>query len=75
VHDRRVKTAAFLISALLLVASAAQAQREGPTPQSPENIKAECWMKYDKERKLSLDQRLALVEKCVQARQINQPPR
>ena len=63
-----MKTAAFLLLALLLVPTAAQAQREAPTPQSPENIKAQCWMKYDKERKLTLDQRLALVEKCVQQR-------
>ncbi len=29
-------------------------------------------MKYDKERKLTIDQRLALVEKCVAERQAGQ---
>lgn len=67
-----MKTAALLILALLLVPTAAQAQREAPTPVLPENIKAQCWMKYDKERKLTLDQRLALVEKCVAERSAGQ---
>lgn len=67
-----MKTAAFLILALLLVPTAAQAQREAPTPPSPENIKAQCWMKYDKERKLTIDQRLVLVEKCVAERSAGQ---
>lgn len=64
--------AAYLVLSLLLVPAAAHAQREAPTPQSPENIKAQCWMKYDKERKLTIDQRLALVEKCVAERQAGQ---
>jgi hypothetical protein len=68
-----MKTAPLLILALLLVSTTAQAQREQPTPASPENIKAQCWMKYDKERKLTIDQRLALVEKCVAEQQIRQP--
>jgi len=63
-----MKTARLLILALLLIPATAYAQREAPTPVSPENIKAQCWMKYDKERKLSLDQRLVLVEKCVAER-------
>ena len=67
-----MKTATLLILALLLVPTAAQAQREQPTPASPENIKAQCWMKYDKERKLTIDQRLALVEKCVAERMAGQ---
>jgi hypothetical protein len=70
-----MKRFAFLILLLFLVPAAALAQREAPTPASPENIKAQCWMKYDKERKLSLDQRLALVEKCVQQRQAEQTGR
>ncbi len=67
--------AASLALALFLVPAAAQAQREAPTPTSPENIKAQCWMKYDKDRKLTLDQRLALVEKCVQQGLTEQPGR
>ncbi len=67
-----MKTAALLFLALLLVPATAQAQREARTPVSPENIKAQCWMKYDKERKLTIDQRLALVEKCVAERTASQ---
>jgi len=63
---------AYLLLSLFLVPAAAYAQREAPTPVSPENIKAQCWMKYDKERKLTVDQRLVLVEKCVAERQAGQ---
>jgi hypothetical protein len=35
-------------------------------PMTPEQAKADCWMKYEEDKKIkSLDQRLALVEKCV----------
>lgn len=64
-----------LLGAALLAASAAFAQREEPTPPSPENVKAHCWMKYEKDRKLSLDQRLALVEKCIDQGLKAQPAR
>jgi hypothetical protein len=63
---------AYLLLSLFLVPAAAHAQREAPTPVSPENIKTQCWMKYDKERKLTIDQRLALVEKCIAERQAGQ---
>jgi hypothetical protein len=61
---------ALLILALLapLAASPALAQREAPTAPTAENIKAQCWMKYEGQRKLKLDQRLALVEKCIEER-------
>ena len=62
-----------LIAAALLAASTARAQRESPTPPSPENIKAQCWMKYEAQRKLTLDQRLALVEKCIDERTKGRP--
>jgi hypothetical protein len=67
-----MKLAAVLFP-LLLLPAAALAQREPPPPPSPEKIKADCWMKYDRDRKLTLDQRLALVEKCVAERQAGQP--
>lgn len=67
-----MKTAALLLLTFLLVPTTAYAQREAPTPPSPENIKAQCWMKYDKDRKLTIDQRLALVEKCVAERNAGQ---
>jgi hypothetical protein len=40
-----------------------------PAPQAamtPETAKADCWMKYEGDKKIkNIDQRLALVEKCV----------
>ena len=40
-----------------------------PTPQepmTPEKAKADCWMKYESDKKVkNIDQRLVLVEKCV----------
>ena len=33
---------------------------------TPEQAKADCWMKYEEDKKVkNIDQRLALVEKCV----------
>ena len=35
-------------------------------PLTPEKAKADCWMKYEGDKKIkNIDQRLALVEKCV----------
>lgn len=35
-------------------------------PMTPEKAKADCWMKYEEDKKVkNIDQRLALVEKCV----------
>jgi ABC-type glycerol-3-phosphate transport system substrate-binding protein len=35
-------------------------------PMTPEKAKANCWMKYEGDKKIkNLDQRLSLVEKCV----------
>ena len=35
-------------------------------PMTPEKAKADCWMKYEGDKKIkSIDQRLSLVEKCV----------
>src|SRR5262245_55191716 len=35
-------------------------------PLTPEKAKADCWMKYESDKKVkNIDQRLALVEKCV----------
>lgn len=41
----------------------------GPPPKAaltPEEAKAQCWMKYESDKKVkNIDQRLTLVEKCV----------
>ena len=35
-------------------------------PATPEQAKADCWMKYENDKKIkNIDARLALVEKCV----------
>jgi len=35
-------------------------------PMTPEKAKTDCWMKYEGDKKIkNIDQRLALVEKCV----------
>jgi hypothetical protein len=45
-------------------AAAAPAAPKGPL--TPEQAKADCWMKYEEDKKIkNIDQRLALVEKCV----------
>jgi hypothetical protein len=47
---------------------------------TPEKAKADCWMKYENDKKAkNIDQRLVLVEKCVDDMLRNQlvqrPPR
>ncbi|TMJ06230.1 MAG: hypothetical protein E6G97_00775 [Alphaproteobacteria bacterium] len=41
----------------------------GPPPKgalTPEEAKTQCWMKYEGDKKVkNIDQRLSLVEKCV----------
>jgi hypothetical protein len=45
------------------------------TAATPEEIKAQCWMKYEEDKKIkNIDQRLALVEKCIAETSSNQPP-
>ena len=42
-------------------------------PRTPEQVKAECWMKYEGDKKIkNIDQRLSLVEKCVDETQRDQ---
>jgi hypothetical protein len=49
-----------------------------PTRQAaltPEEAKGQCWMKYENDRRAkSIDDRLKLVEKCVDDTLRNQPP-
>jgi hypothetical protein len=63
----------------------AASQSPAPTPQAaapaprvamtPEKIKADCWMKYEADKKIkNIDQRLALVEKCIDETSRGQPP-
>ena len=49
--------------------AAQAAAPSAPPPKAaltPEEAKAQCWMKYESDKKVkSIDQRLTLVEKCV----------
>ena len=53
-------------------------QAAPPAPQvalTPEEVKAQCWMKYENDRRAkNIDERLKLVEKCVDDTMRNQPP-
>jgi len=41
---------------------------------TPEQIKADCWMKYENDKRIkNIDQRLQLVEKCVDETSRAQP--
>jgi hypothetical protein len=43
-------------------------------PMTPEQAKADCWMRYEEDKKVkNIDQRLALVEKCVDTTMRGQP--
>ena len=50
-------------------AQPAQAAAPAPPPKgalTPEEAKTQCWMKYEGDKKVkNIDQRLSLVEKCV----------
>ena len=56
-------------SADLAPAPALQPAAAAPAPQealTPEKVKADCWMKYEGDKNIkNIDQRLSLVEKCV----------
>ncbi len=42
---------------------------------TPEQAKGQCWMKYENDRRAkNIDERLKLVEKCVDDTMRNQPP-
>jgi hypothetical protein len=58
--------------------SAAPPPAPAPARQAaltPEEAKAQCWMKYENDRRAKgIDERLKLVEKCVDDTLRNQPP-
>ena len=60
--------------------SAAPSPQPAPAPArqaalTPEEAKAQCWMKYENDRRAKgIDERLKLVEKCVDDTLRNQPP-
>ena len=60
--------------------SPAAAPSPAPAPAkqaalTPEEAKGQCWMKYENDRRAkNIDERLKLVEKCVDDTMRNQPP-
>jgi hypothetical protein len=53
--------------------AAAPAAPPPSEPLTPEKAKADCWMKFEGDKKIkNIDQRLALVEKCVDETTRNQ---
>jgi ABC-type glycerol-3-phosphate transport system substrate-binding protein len=53
--------------------AAAPAAPPPSEPLTPEKAKADCWMKYEGDKKIkNIDQRLSLVEKCVDEMMRNQ---
>jgi len=65
-------TAALAPAAQPAAAPAAALAPKGP--MTPEQAKADCWMKYEEDKKIkNIDQRLALVEKCVDTTMRGQP--
>jgi hypothetical protein len=59
-------------------AAPAAAPVPAPAPQvalTPEEVKAQCWMKYENDKRIkNIDARLQLVEKCVADTSRGQPP-
>ena len=59
-------------------AGPAAAPPPAPTQQAaltPEEVKAQCWMKYENDKRIkNIDARLQLVEKCISDTSRGQPP-
>lgn len=39
-----------------------------PVARTPEQIKGDCWMKYEGDQKMNIDKRAALVDACIAER-------
>jgi ABC-type glycerol-3-phosphate transport system substrate-binding protein len=39
-----------------------------PVARTPEQIKGDCWMKYEGDTKMNIDKRAALVDACITER-------
>ena len=40
-----------------------------PVARTPEQIKGDCWMKYEGDAKMNIDKRMVLVDQCIAERQ------
>jgi len=61
---------AALLATLTLAACAATTSSSQPMPvaRTPEQIKGDCWMKYEGDATMNIDKRAALVDACVAER-------
>lgn len=67
-------TALALFATLALAACGSTGSTSGSTSQpmpvarTPEQIKGDCWMKYEGDTKMSIDKRSQLVDQCIAER-------
>jgi nitrous oxide reductase accessory protein NosL len=61
---------AALLATLTLAACAGTTSGTQPMPvaRTAEQIKGDCWMKYEGDTKMNIDKRAALVDACVAER-------
>ena len=70
----------LLFAAVMLGACGATTGTTGTTSQpmpvvrTPEQIKGDCWMKYEGDAKMNIDKRAALVDACIAERSKTQAP-
>ena len=59
------------IAFALMLAGCAGSTSTQPMPvaRTPEQIKGDCWMKYEGDAKMSIDKRMVLVDQCIAERQ------
>ena len=71
---RRAVTAAVLLATVTLAACASTGSTTSATSQpmpvarTPEQVKADCWMKYEGDTKMNIDKRAQLVDACITER-------
>jgi hypothetical protein len=55
----------FATLALAGCASTASTAQPMPVARTPEQIKGDCWMKYENDPKMTIDKRATLVDQCI----------
>jgi hypothetical protein len=66
-----VLCAGLLLSACASTGSTAQKM---PVARTPEQIKGDCWMKYENDPKMTIDKRATLVDQCIAEHQASGVP-
>ena len=74
---RRAITVTVLLATVTLAACATTASTSSttsstsqpmPVARTPEQIKGDCWMKYEGDAKMNIDKRAQLVDACIAER-------